>query len=53
MWVLLVISYITDFDEYKVTEFHRYSEQLHCEVSEAVLTSQFEENEIAKCVYFK
>lgn len=53
MWVLLVISYIVEFDDYKVTEFHRYSEHSHCEVSEAVLTSMFEDNEIAKCVYFK
>lgn len=53
MWVLFVISYIADYDDYKITEFNRYETQNFCNINQAVLESSFTDNEAATCVFIK
>ena len=50
MWVLFVLSFIPEYNEYKVTEFNRYVSQKQCEINQAVLEATFEQNEKAICV---
>ena len=53
MWVLFVISYIAEYDDYKITEFARYETQNFCNATQAVLESNFSENEATTCVFLK
>ena len=53
MWILLIISFIDDSNEYKVTEFNRYETRLQCNINEAVLQARFEEKELTACVWEK
>ena len=46
MWILLIINFIDDSNEYKVTEFNRYETRLQCNINEAVLQARFEETEL-------
>ena len=50
MWVLLVISYISEYNDYKVTEFNRYANQNQCIINQTVLESTFKDNEKAVCI---
>lgn len=48
-WALLVVSYITDFDEYKVTYYNSYTSEVSCQTNRAVLEASFTEGESAIC----
>ena len=50
MWVLFVLSFVPEFNYYKVTEFNRYTTNQQCEINKAVLETLFENNEVAACV---
>lgn len=49
-WVLLVVSYITAFDEYKVTYYDSYITEVSCKTDKLVLEESFIEGESAICV---
>jgi hypothetical protein len=49
-WVLLVVSYVAAFDEYKVTYYDSYTSEINCQLSRAVLDANFIEDESAICV---
>lgn len=51
MWILLVVSYIADYDEYKATKFNTYNTNQQCEINRVVLETTFTEGEKAVCVY--
>lgn len=51
MWVLLVMSYVLEVDDYKLTEFNRYDTRKQCDINVAVLEATFENNEVAICYY--
>ena len=50
MWILFVLSFIPEYNEYKVTEFNRYDSQKQCLINQAVLEATFEQGEKAICV---
>jgi hypothetical protein len=51
MWILFVISFVPDLNEYKVTKFNTYNNRTQCEINQTVLKALFEEDEKAVCVY--
>jgi hypothetical protein len=53
MWVLFVVSFIAEQNEYKVTEFNRYITQQQCSINAAVLEATFENDEGVVCYYEK
>lgn len=50
MWTLFIISFVAEFDEYKVTKFNTYETTQQCEINRAVLETTFTEGEKAVCV---
>jgi|OM-RGC.v1.037418809 predicted 3-demethylubiquinone-9 3-methyltransferase (glyoxalase superfamily) len=48
-WVLLVVSYVAVFDEYKVTYYNSYNSEINCHTNKAVLEASFTEGESAIC----
>jgi uncharacterized protein YvpB len=51
MWTLFIISFVADFDEYKVTKFNSYITSQQCEINKAVLEKTFTEDEKVVCVH--
>jgi len=51
VWILLIISFIPEHNEYRGTEFNRYNTQQQCDINLAVLQVSFEDNEGAVCYY--
>ena len=51
MWILLIVSYIADYDEYKATKFNTYNTNQQCEINRVVLETTFTEGEKAVCIY--
>ncbi len=49
-WVLLVVSYITAFDDYKVTYYDSYITEVSCQTNRLILEASFTEGESAICV---
>lgn len=45
MWILFIVSFVTEHNEYKVTEFNRYVTQQQCSINAAVLETTFENDE--------
>jgi hypothetical protein len=50
MWILFVISFVPEFNEYKVIRFNTYTTSQQCEINSAVLKTTFTEGERAICV---
>jgi hypothetical protein len=50
MWILLVVSFISEHNEFKVTEFSRYESEQQCFINQTVLKASFTEGEKAICV---
>lgn len=51
MWTLLIISFIQEHNDYKVTRFNDYVTEQQCTINRAVLDATFTEGEKAVCVY--
>ena len=51
MWTLLILSFIPELDEYKVTRFNQYATEQQCAINRTILDATFTEDEKAVCVY--
>jgi|14_taG_2_1085336.scaffolds.fasta_scaffold03127_13 hypothetical protein len=51
MWILFVISFIPEYNDYKVVEFNRYNTRQQCDINQAVLRATFEDNELTACAW--
>jgi len=51
MWILFIVSFIAEHNEYKVTEFNRYVTNQQCSISAAVLKTIVENDEGVVCYY--
>ena len=51
MWILFVITLVPEHNVYKATEFNRYNTRQQCNINHAVLSANFEDNELAACAW--
>ena len=51
MWVLIVLTYVFEMDDYRLTEFNRYDTRQQCDINAAVLETTFQNGEVAICYY--
>jgi len=51
MWVLIVLTYVFEMDDYRLTEFNRYYTRQQCDINAAVLETTFQNGEVAICYY--